>query len=114
MFKVCWFEFSNRLAVGIAWQPRKIYEKWDRVIVGSEDKIRLIRIGAKLLGEKELEFEDIFSDLETPEVPEVPKTPPVKPPVNPPTKKPKKKPKPEVEATDKASQTPAPQVEIKE
>lgn len=106
MTKVYWFEFRTKLAIWIAWQPRQIFEKWDKVLVGIDDKLRLLRVGARLIWEKDLSFDDVFSDLkEEVKTEEVKAKPaPAKPttPVKPAPAKsatPAKKPNPKVEAT---------------
>lgn len=50
------------------------YKTGDRVIVTTEDKIPLLRHGCKILAEKDVDFDDVFSkaDLKKAQEPEAP------------------------------------------
>lgn len=65
MLKLCWFEFKNKIVASINWERRQVFEKWDKVIVTEKDKLTLMRLGWKLIWEKEVWFDDVFIELET-------------------------------------------------
>lgn len=74
MVKLFWLEFTQNIAYWIGKGPRVHYKTGDRVIVTNEDKIPLLRHGCKLLAEKDVDFDDVFSkaDLKKAKEPEAP------------------------------------------
>ncbi len=69
MLKLCWFEFRNKISASINWERRRVYEKWEKVIVTSENKLMLMRLGATLISERYVDFDDIFTAFENNETP---------------------------------------------
>lgn len=71
MLKLCWFEFRNKISASINWERRRVYEKWEKVIVTSENKLMLMRLGATLISERDVDFDDIFTVFENNETPTI-------------------------------------------
>ena len=71
MLKLCWFEFRNKISASINWERRRVYEKWEKVIVTSENKLMLMRLGATLISERDVDFDDILTAFENNETPTI-------------------------------------------
>lgn len=61
MVKLFWLEFTQNIKYGIGKGQREVFKSGDRVIVTAEDKIPLLRHGCKLIAEKDVEFDDVFT-----------------------------------------------------
>ncbi len=70
MLKLCWFEFKNKISASINGERRQVFEKWDKILVLDRDKLTLMRLWAKLISERVVTFDDIFTAFENIQVKE--------------------------------------------
>lgn len=59
------FEFQSNVAVSLQWKKRQTFKKWQKIIASKEDKTTLLRLGAKLINEKEVSYKDVFTKKKT-------------------------------------------------
>jgi len=60
MIKVYLIEITRNIAISLDWKKRQSFRKWDKVLVGRDDRIAVLRLWGKLLWEKDLEYKDVF------------------------------------------------------
>ena len=56
------FEFQWKISAQVNWNKRQDFEKWDRVLVWADEKIRLLRLWAKSIWEKDIVYDDLFTE----------------------------------------------------
>lgn len=52
---------QDKTAFALRWQKRTEYKKGEKILVSKEDKLMLLRLGHKLVEEKELSYKDVFT-----------------------------------------------------
>jgi len=55
------FEIQDKTAFSLSGQKRTAYKKGEKILVSKEDKLMLLRLGHKLVDEKELSYKDVFT-----------------------------------------------------
>lgn len=60
MVKIALVKFESNLAVSLNWWTwkREVYKKWDKIIVNASDIIMLMRLGCKILKQREINFKE--------------------------------------------------------
>ena len=54
------FEVQSKIALSVNGKKREAYDKWDTIVVGESERLTMLRLGLKLLDEKDVQFEDVF------------------------------------------------------
>lgn len=70
MLKLYAIEFTSNLAVELWGERRKPYKAGDRVLITRDERLMLLRLGCKQLGEKEVNVDDVFTDKDFNGLPE--------------------------------------------
>lgn len=64
MVKLYWIEITRNIAFSIDGKKRQSFKKWDKVLVWKNDRIAVLRLWGRILWEKELEYDDVFWEIE--------------------------------------------------